>query len=71
MDIDLIEASIKYHGKELYDLLARENNFEPSQESIRYTDSQENANTQEKELAYRTDSDLGRYFRILSINSEY
>lgn len=63
MDIDLIEASIKYHGKELYDLLAKENDLEPSKDSLRYKAGNhevEGPSSQEKELSYQTDSDLGR-----------
>lgn len=58
MDIDLIEASIKYHGKGLYDELARENDLESSKESIRYKSEEHEAAS---EFSYQTDSDLGRY----------
>lgn len=63
MDIDLIEASIKYHGKELYDLLARENDLEPAKDSLVYAD--ERKDDAKKELAYETNSDLAQYAHSL------
>lgn len=61
MDIDLIETSIKYHGKELYDILAKENDLAPAKDAVKYTDGNEGGqSSQERELAYQTESELGR-----------
>lgn len=55
MNIDLLEASIKHHGKHLYDLIVKENDLQSSQNSIIYTDANIG---EEKQLAYQTNSDL-------------
>lgn len=66
MDIDQVEAAIRYHGKELYDILAKANDLEPAQQDSSTHSSDEpkcstSTNASERELSYQTNSDLAQY----------
>lgn len=65
MDIDQVEAAIRYHGKELYDILAKAKDLEPAQGTLTHSSDEPkcstSSNTSERELSYQTSSDLAQY----------
>lgn len=61
MNTDLLENSIKFHGKQLYDLILKENNYQESNnsaENVIYYSSDDN---QPKALVNQTNHDFQEY----------